>query len=112
MNIPETPNWVRMCVFSLYFSGSHALLLLRLTYHAVARCSFLLILSFVLFLPQLYRIWLGKDCSGISSYYVLLNLLSATEQFTMMFYYLVNSPDGTARNDGRPYNTGDWLNLG
>jgi hypothetical protein len=43
---------------------------------------------------------------------VLLNLLSATEQFTIMFFNLVNKSDGAARNDGRPYDTGNWLNLG
>jgi hypothetical protein len=68
--------------------------------------------SFLSFLPQLHRIWLGKDCSGISPYYVLLNLLSATEQFTIMFFNLVNRSNDTARNNGRLYDTGDWLNLG
>jgi uncharacterized protein with PQ loop repeat len=73
--------------------------------------SVLVILSSLSFLPQLQRIWQRKDCSGISLYYILFNLIPATEQFILTFFILVNAPKDTPLLDGKPPNKGDWLNL-
>lgn len=51
------------------------------------------------------------NCQGISLGYLLLNLISATEQFTIGFYILVNFTGGTDIFVETPLTTGDWLNL-
>lgn len=51
------------------------------------------------------------DCQGISLGYLLLNLISATEQFTIGFFILVNHKGGTDLFVETPVTTGDWLNL-
>ncbi|KAJ5986967.1 hypothetical protein N7451_011332 [Penicillium sp. IBT 35674x] len=71
----------------------------------------LILLSGASYLPQLYRIWVHGDCQGISLGYLLLNLISATEQFTMGFFILVNHEGGTDLFVETPVTTGDWLNL-
>ncbi|KAI9733211.1 MAG: hypothetical protein M1818_007329 [Claussenomyces sp. TS43310] len=71
----------------------------------------LCILSFASFFPQLHRIWTRKDSAGISPYYVLFNLVSATEQFTLGFFYLVNYFEDSDFFIHNPRTTGDWLNL-
>ncbi|KAH6842748.1 hypothetical protein B0I37DRAFT_382728 [Chaetomium sp. MPI-CAGE-AT-0009] len=74
----------------------------------------LLLLSFVSFLPQLRLLYLRKDSSGISLFYVLFNLIVATELFTISFYCLVNYsteeqlPQAFVRD---PPDIGDFINL-
>lgn len=60
------------------------------------------------FLPQLLRVWRKKDFTGISLVYVLCNLLTATEELTLMWLELVNN---TMRDDDPPKTVGDWINL-
>lgn len=93
------PNWLRVCV-------SLCVALFQADTQQHSAC-----LSFLSFLPQLQHIWLRKDCSGISLYYVLFNLISATEQFTLTFFIQVNDTEGADFFVGRPSNAGDWLNL-
>lgn len=73
--------------------------------------SVLLVLTGLSFLPQLRLLWLRRDSSGISPYYVLFNLISATEQFTFAFFFVVNNSEGSDAFVNRPPNSGDWLNL-
>ncbi|KAE8371056.1 hypothetical protein BDV26DRAFT_303286, partial [Aspergillus bertholletiae] len=81
MNLNIVPNWLRII---------------------------LLILSVASFLPQLQRIWCTKQFTGLSLSYVLCNLMSATEQFTLLFFLLVNQTEYT---DVIQKTTGDWINL-
>ncbi|KAJ5886117.1 uncharacterized protein N7473_008791 [Penicillium subrubescens] len=71
----------------------------------------LILLSGASYLPQLHRIWVRKDCQGISLGYLLLNLISATEQFTLEFFILVNNTEQADFLIETPPTTGDWLNL-
>ncbi|KAH7124708.1 hypothetical protein EDB81DRAFT_811514 [Dactylonectria macrodidyma] len=48
------------------------------------------ILTFLSFLPQIQRIILKKSGADISLFYILLNTISATEQSTLGFYYIVS----------------------
>ncbi|KNG81822.1 hypothetical protein ANOM_010266 [Aspergillus nomiae NRRL 13137] len=68
----------------------------------------LLISSVASFLPQLQRIWYTKQFTGLSLSYVLCNLMSATEQFTLLFFLLVNKTEDA---DVIQKTTGDWINL-
>jgi hypothetical protein len=77
----------------------------------VSSISVLVILSFISFLPQLRLLWLKRDSSGISIYYVLFNLISATELATMSFFFLVNNTEGSDVFVNQPPNAGDWLNF-
>jgi hypothetical protein len=54
---------------------------------------------------------LRRDSSGISLYYVLFNLISATELFTISFFFLINNVEESDVFVNRPPNAGDWLNL-
>lgn len=51
----------------------------------------LLLLSFISFLPQLWLLWARKDSSGLSLFYVLWNLIVASELFALSFLLVVNS---------------------
>jgi uncharacterized protein with PQ loop repeat len=73
--------------------------------------SALSILTILSFLPQLRRLWSTKNTSSISIYYVLFNLIVATNQFTIIFALLFTYPGGLGRFIHRPITTGDWLNL-
>lgn len=68
------------------------------------------LLSGASFLPQMHRIWVHGNSHGISLGYLLINLISATEQFTVGFYY-VSMPTKNEIFVGSPLRTGDWLNL-
>ncbi|KAB5566845.1 hypothetical protein GE09DRAFT_1284559 [Coniochaeta sp. 2T2.1] len=72
----------------------------------------LLLLTFASFQPQLRLLWVRRDSSGISLYYVLLNLIVATELFTISFFYVVNNRvEGSQFFVHVPPNVGDRLNL-
>ncbi|KAH6847196.1 hypothetical protein B0I37DRAFT_374459 [Chaetomium sp. MPI-CAGE-AT-0009] len=74
----------------------------------------LLLLSFVSFLPQLRLHYLRKDSSGISLFYILFNLIVATELFTFSFFYLVSHSfeEHLAQVFVRdPPDIGDFINL-
>lgn len=82
-----------------------------LTNHPVSSAtSVLSILSVLSFTPQLRRIFTSKDSTGISHYYVLFNLVSATEQFMFGLIYIVESNQPGNFID-EPRSLGDWLNL-
>ncbi|KAH8689502.1 hypothetical protein BGW36DRAFT_433501 [Talaromyces proteolyticus] len=70
------------------------------------------ILSLLSFLPQLRHLWIRKDATGISLYYVFYNLISATEQLTITFTALINNTQGSDFFVHDPPTTGDWINLG
>ncbi|RAH61474.1 hypothetical protein BO85DRAFT_435740 [Aspergillus piperis CBS 112811] len=76
---------------------------------------FLLVLEIAVFLPQLLRIWVQKTSTGLSLIYIFLNLLSATERFTVGFSAVVNltiaGADAPAFFVHDPRTVGDWLNL-
>ncbi|KAF4774330.1 hypothetical protein HER10_EVM0011722 [Colletotrichum scovillei] len=72
------------------------------------------ILSLISFIPQYHRLREQGHCNGLSLYYVLFNLLSATEQLTIGLFLNVNNgaslrPDAFVNT---PATVGDWLNLG
>lgn len=69
-----------------------------------------MVLSFASFLPQLQLLWLRRDSSGVSLYYVLFNLVVSTEIFTIDLAIL-NSVDGGNIFVHAPATIGDWLNL-
>ncbi|CAO2648046.1 Nn.00g089680.m01.CDS01 [Neocucurbitaria sp. VM-36] len=71
----------------------------------------LLIASVLSFVPQLNRTISRRKSSGISTYYVLFNLVSTTEQFVLAFYYIVNNFDDPGVFVHYPINAGDWINL-
>lgn len=63
------------------------------------------------FVPQICRTVARRQSSGISTYYILFNLISATEQFALAFFFVVNNfeePDFFVHS---PVNAGDWMNL-
>ncbi|KAL2865925.1 PQ-loop repeat-containing protein [Aspergillus lucknowensis] len=82
MTLPTLPNWIRII---------------------------LIILSTASFYPQIRRIQLRNSTYGISTAYILFNLISATEHFTFLFALLVNSSGDVFIHE--PPTTGDWLNL-
>ncbi|KAL3298595.1 ATP synthase F0 [Colletotrichum asianum] len=64
-------------------------------------------------LPQYHRILEQGHCDGLSLYYVLFNIISATEQLTLGFFLNVNDT-GRLRGDAfvnDPATAGDWLNF-
>ncbi|KAK3299829.1 uncharacterized protein B0H64DRAFT_379247 [Chaetomium fimeti] len=74
----------------------------------------LLLLSFTSFLPQLWLLWVRKDSSGLSLFYVLWNLIVATELFTLSFLLVVNYGDPGGPVDifvHYPLSVGDRINL-
>ncbi|KAJ5200044.1 hypothetical protein N7491_009155 [Penicillium cf. griseofulvum] len=73
--------------------------------------SILSISTVLSFYPQIRYLWLRKNSSGISPYYILFNLIAATEQFTIVFFLLVNNSLGNETFIHTPPTTGDWLNL-
>jgi uncharacterized protein with PQ loop repeat len=69
------------------------------------------VISALSFLPQLRLLWLRRDVSGISLYYVLFNTIVATELFTLSFFLTVNNIDKPGVFVHYPPNAGDRLNL-
>jgi hypothetical protein len=51
------------------------------------------------------------NCQGISLPYLLLNLISATEQLTIDFFLFFNSSHGSDYFIEKPPTIGDWLNF-
>ncbi|KAK1489316.1 hypothetical protein CCUS01_03363 [Colletotrichum cuscutae] len=71
------------------------------------------ILSLISFTPQYHRLREQAHCNGLSLYYVLFNLLSATEQLTIGLFLNINN-SASLRPDAFvniPATAGDWLNL-
>lgn len=82
------------------------------TFHLTKVPSVILVLSLASFIPQIRLLVQRRNSSGISPYYVLFNLISATEQFAISFYFIVDrmeEPPDVFTNE--PLQTGDWLNL-
>ncbi|KAF1841897.1 uncharacterized protein K460DRAFT_358591 [Cucurbitaria berberidis CBS 394.84] len=72
----------------------------------------ILLLSSVLsFAPQLRRTISRKTSSGISTFYLLFNLISTTEQFALAFFFIVDNFEQPDVFVHRPINAGDWINL-
>ncbi|KAF2281487.1 uncharacterized protein EI97DRAFT_410356 [Westerdykella ornata] len=71
----------------------------------------LLVFSVVSFVPQTYRTITRANSSGISTYYLLFNLISTIEQFTLAFFYIENNFGDPEFFVHSPINAGDWLNL-
>lgn len=69
-------------------------------------------LTFVSFLPQIRLLWARKDSSGLSLYYVLFNLVVATELFTISFFSIVNCrAEELSTFVHNPPDAGDIINL-
>lgn len=78
--------------------------------------SALLLLSFVSFLPQLWLLYVRKDSVGLSLFFVLFNLIVATELFAFSFLLVVNCArdKSTGKPDifvHDPRDVGDAINL-
>ncbi|KAJ5767250.1 uncharacterized protein N7511_004866 [Penicillium nucicola] len=71
----------------------------------------LILFSGASYLPQLHRLWVRGNCEGMSLGYLLFSLISATEQFTIGFFFMVNNTGGSDFFVETPLTTGDWLNL-
>ncbi|KAH7412440.1 hypothetical protein BKA64DRAFT_702564 [Cadophora sp. MPI-SDFR-AT-0126] len=69
------------------------------------------IASLISFIPQIQGIISKRSSAGISLAYMLLNTISATEQFAVGFYFIVTHNDDTDFFVSEPRNFGDWLNL-
>lgn len=75
--------------------------------------SVLLILTVISFLPHYLQIISHGNASGISLYYILFNLVSATHQFTLGCLYVISiAGQSIYFVHGEPPTTLDWLNLG
>ncbi|KAK0660439.1 hypothetical protein QBC41DRAFT_330939 [Cercophora samala] len=71
-----------------------------------------LILSLLSFQPQIARLYHRRDSAGISLYYVLFNLIIATELFSISFFHIANNRyGGTDSFVHDPPSFGDLLNL-
>ena len=73
--------------------------------------SILLLLSLFSFLPQCRLILSRGTSSGISLYYVLFNLIVATEQFAIGLHLHVDNVEIDDAIIQSPPSVGDWLNL-
>jgi hypothetical protein len=72
----------------------------------------LIFLSALSFTPQLYRIWRKAESTGVSLTYTLLNLICATEQFTVLLIFAFPAlPDYGGVYVHDPLTRGDWLNI-
>ncbi|KAI3337939.1 hypothetical protein F4824DRAFT_460701 [Ustulina deusta] len=72
----------------------------------------LLILTCISFVPQLYALVRRRgDASGISPIYVFINLVAATELFTISFVITVNYPEPSSSFTHDPRQLGDWINF-
>lgn len=61
-------------------------------------------------MPQLCRLtYCRGDASGINLAYVLLNLVAATELFSISFLMVMPRPRSEDINDPREF--GDWINF-
>ena len=69
-------------------------------------------MAIISFLPQFLRIHTKHSITRISSY-VLCNLISSTEQFTLYYYLLFNEydPRGGTVFLHTPPSAGDWFSL-
>ncbi|KAJ6127294.1 hypothetical protein N7523_002906 [Penicillium sp. IBT 18751x] len=75
--------------------------------------SILLIFAIFSFLPQILRIRSKQTTSGVSSHYVLWNLICATEQLAIFIFLLFNAydPEGGTIFLHTPPSAGDWFGL-
>ena len=73
--------------------------------------SILLVLTVTSFIPQLYRTTSRKNSSGISTNYLLFNLISATEQFAFTFFYIADSIREDKGFHREPVTVGNWIDL-
>jgi hypothetical protein len=83
---------------------------------ANASTRLLLLLSIASFVPQYRRILSrGPDCLGISPYYVVLNLIVATEQLALGLYMMLEHVSAPAAEAGAALDSqpslAEWLNL-
>ncbi len=79
---------------------------------ALTHNSLLLILTCISFVPQLYALVRRRgDASGISPIYVFINLVAATELFTISFVITVNYPEPSSSFTHDPRQLGDWINF-
>ncbi|KAF2844700.1 hypothetical protein T440DRAFT_523260 [Plenodomus tracheiphilus IPT5] len=69
-------------------------------------CILLLLASTMSFGPQLHRTITRKDSTGISTFYVLFNLISTTEQFALTFFFIVNYAEDSDFFVHHPRNAG------
>lgn len=113
---PELPDWWRMYVPLLPRPGGVQNDECRDNRLTDASCdapnSFLLALSVASFLPQLGVFLVRRDSSGISPFYMLSNVLCATEQLAFLFLSAVIMPEDGYLIVHKPLTLGDWINLG
>lgn len=70
--------------------------------------------STLFFLPQLLRVTISRDSSGLSIAYALLNLTSATHQLALGAGYIGFADEELIRGGfvwSLPQNVTDWVNL-
>lgn len=94
------PDWIRLLV-QRHHKINNGLRLL----------SVLVFLSVLSFFPQLARIYARKETTGISLFCVLFNLVSATEEFAIIFFLVVTHGNDTEYNFGASRGLPEWLNL-
>jgi hypothetical protein len=57
------------------------------------------------------RIFTRRDCNGLSGFYLLFNLIAATQQFSVGLTYILFLSDGDDILVHNPPSLGDWLNM-
>lgn len=76
------------------------------------RTIILLVASILSFIPQFRLLLVRRDSSGLSLYYVFLNLLGSIELVTVAALFVVTLADvGSDTFVNEPPDTGDWINL-
>lgn len=73
--------------------------------------SALCVLSAVSFVPQLLRIAVRRDSSGVALFYVLFNLINATQQLTIGGIYIGFAEERPFFAWSWPQSATDWINV-
>ena len=100
MPVLELPVWLRM--FVQFLNTLYIVLILS---------SIFLVLTVASFIPQLHRTIFRKQSSGMSTNYLLFNLISATEQFAFTFFHIVDSIREDRGFHREPVTVGNWIDL-
>ncbi|KAF4205921.1 hypothetical protein CNMCM5878_006475 [Aspergillus fumigatiaffinis] len=70
-----------------------------------------LLLTFASFTPQIQHVWQRRDAKGISSSYLLFNLICATEHVFFGFFWMVNMREWPGFWTHLPITVLDWVNF-
>ncbi|KAF2729341.1 hypothetical protein EJ04DRAFT_580707 [Polyplosphaeria fusca] len=72
---------------------------------------FILLLLSAASLPQIIHLISKRESTGMSTYYLLFNLICATEQFTLAFFFVKNDIDSSDFFVHSLVKAGDYVNV-